>query len=111
MTPKSIKDLILEMDALLERGECGQLVVLEDRVELHNKDGRKFIVGDSDSIKLAQYKEDGELYYYPITHKEAISTISREGSPLFAGIKAIVTSKEMETRGVAIQTTLKGGMH
>ena len=70
MSLNSIKNLIIEMDALLEKGECGQLILLEDRVELHNMDGQKFLVNASDSIKLALYKENGELYYHRLLAKK-----------------------------------------
>jgi hypothetical protein len=79
-----IKRTVRTIDAFLENYTLGTLIVDGDTVSLETKNG-EIVLDESYVIEVF----DGEKYHQ-ITYDQARSTISSDGWPLYAGLKARV---------------------
>ena len=93
-----IRETIIRMDAALERGACGRLVVYDNQVELHDDDNSIISVLENAEIKVSSWCENGELVYHSITHQEALTVMSTDGWPLYAGKTSIVFQGDDQVR-------------
>lgn len=79
-----IKQTVRTIDAFLDNYTLGTLIIENDTVSLETEKD-EILLDDSYIIEIFDGKK-----YHPITYSDAVSTISNDGWPLYAGLEARV---------------------
>jgi len=90
MLSEHIKQTIRIIEASLEGYTLGTLIVDGDTVALEAENGEIKL----DTTYVIEVYGNGK--YHPITYRQALNTMSRDGWPLYAGLEARVKGVEQK---------------